>query len=422
MVEITPSLLSVKEDEDIVKLIHDLEMAYIGWFHIDVMDGKFVPKNTLERMMNYSTTIKQISNLPLDIHLMVKKPKKFIDEYLALEPNIITFHIEATKNEKETLGLIQYIKENGSKVGISIKPATKVERVFKYLDKIHMVLVMSVEPGLGGQELIPETVDKVKALKKYIDDNNLEVDIQVDGGIKIQNAGMIKRAGANILVAGTAVVGAEDKQYVVNKLKRRECMRIKYNDELLDIQKGSRITDVLKDEITGNIITAAVNNEIRSLGYELNEECEIKLLDTTNKDGSRVYIRGLLYIMSKAFKELYPEALLTINHSLTNAMFCEIDKLEITEEVIQNVDKRMREIIEQDLAIRKVIISKEEAEELYKKENVSHGRLQVTAKPTDTITLYYCEDYFNYFFGVMPISTGYIKKYNIVKYGSRIFS
>ena len=199
-------------------------------------------------------------------------------------------------------------------------------------------------------------------------------------------------------------------------------MLISYNGNKIDIQKGSKIIDILRDEVKDNIMAATVNNEVRSLEYEINEDCEIKLLDTSNKDGSRVYIRGLLYIMSKAFKELYPGALLTINYSLSNAMFCEVDNLEITEEMIQNISKKMKEIIDKNLPITKVLMSKKEAIEFYEREKVNNGRLQVNAKPKDTITLYYCEDYFNYFYGVMPISTVYIKLYEILKYNSRIFN
>lgn len=219
MVEIAPSFLEVKEGENIIKLIYDLETANIDYFHIDVVDGEFIPRNTVERMMNYSTTMKQISNIPLDVHLMVKDPRKYVDEYLALNPSIITFHIEVIENEKEVLDLIQYIKENGSRVGISMNPATKAETIFQYLDKIHVAHFMSVEPGYGGQGFIPEVMDKMKELKQYIDIHNLEVDIEVDGGINDKTIEIAKNAGANIMVCGSYLMNSEDYKETVKKLK-----------------------------------------------------------------------------------------------------------------------------------------------------------------------------------------------------------
>ena len=135
------------------------------------------------------------------------------------KPNIITFHLEALKNEEEVQNMIKYIKENGIKVGISVKPNTKVEEIYKFLPYIHMCLIMTVEPGLGGQKLIPETVEKVKTLKEYIDKNNLEVDIEVDGGIKPENIESLKTAGANIFVVGTAIVESNDMEKTIDTLR-----------------------------------------------------------------------------------------------------------------------------------------------------------------------------------------------------------
>ena len=174
MVEISVSLLTI-ERKDYVKLFYDLETAKVDYFHIDVMDGKFVENNTMERMENYTSVLKNISNIPLDIHLMVEDVKESINEYLAYEPNIITFHYEAIKEKEDILELIEYLKKNNTKVGIAINPSTKIEEIFKYLPLIHMVLVMSVEPGKGKQKLIPETIDKIKQLKEYIEKNNIEV-------------------------------------------------------------------------------------------------------------------------------------------------------------------------------------------------------------------------------------------------------
>ena len=183
------------------------------------MDGKFVEKDTTEMMHEYSNHIKQISNLPLDVHLMVEDIKSYIDSFIPYEPNIITFHLEACKNKEEVLDLIRYIKENNIKAGISIKPNTKIEGIYEYLPFIHLVLVMTVEPGLGGQKLISETIDKVKELKEYITANNIDIDIQVDGGINLENKEILKEAGVNIIVAGSSIVNSKDYKEVINKMK-----------------------------------------------------------------------------------------------------------------------------------------------------------------------------------------------------------
>ena len=209
MVEVSTSLLSVKKGEE-NKTIFALEVAKTDYFHIDVMDGKFVEKNTYDKMFGISSYIKRISNLPLDVHLMVEDVKKAVDDFLAVEPNIITFHLEACKDKQEVYDLIKYIKENNCKVGIAIKPNTKIEDVYEFLPFIHMCLVMTVEPGKGGQELIKETLDKIKTLKKYIEDNNIEIDIEADGGINLATVDSVKVAGANILVSGTAILMAKD--------------------------------------------------------------------------------------------------------------------------------------------------------------------------------------------------------------------
>lgn len=218
MVEISTSLLNV-ERENATKIIYGLEVAHTDYYHIDVMDGKFVPKDTKEMMKEYTNTVKQISNIPIDVHLMVEDVKGFIDEYLDFKPNIITFHVEATKSKEETKELIDYIKSQGVKVGLSIKPNTKVEDIYEFLPYIHLCLVMTVEPGLGGQKLMPETLEKVKTLKKYIDENNIDIDIEVDGGIKPENIEDAKNAGANIFVVGTAIVNSDNMEETIDTLR-----------------------------------------------------------------------------------------------------------------------------------------------------------------------------------------------------------
>ncbi len=218
MVEVSTSVLNVKK-EDSLGAFYNLEVAKTDYFHIDVMDGKFVEQNTTEKMQEYCENIKHISNLPLDVHLMVEDVKSYIDLFLPFEPNIITFHLEACKNKEEVLELIKYIKENNIKVGISIKPNTKVEKILEYLPLIHLVLVMTVEPGYGGQKLIPETIDKVRALNGYINENNIDIDIEVDGGINLENKEELKEAGANIIVAGSCIINSKDYKAVIEQIK-----------------------------------------------------------------------------------------------------------------------------------------------------------------------------------------------------------
>ena len=218
MVEIPTSILSVKEEESIKKF-YDLEVAHTDYFHIDVMDGKFVANNTSQLMNEYVNQIKQISNIPLDVHLMVSNVREYLEEYIPVNPNIITFHYEAVKNSEEIMSLINYIKENNIKVGLSVKPDTKIEEIYEFLPYIHMVLVMTVEPGKGGQKLIEETLNKIKQLKQYIQKNNIELDIEADGGINLETIKKVKEAGIDIAVVGSGIINTEDYKETIKQLK-----------------------------------------------------------------------------------------------------------------------------------------------------------------------------------------------------------
>lgn len=219
MVEISTSILSVKQGEE-SQTFFALEKAKTDYFHIDVMDGKFVEKNTYQKMFEYASYLKRISNVPLDVHLMVEDVKKGIDDFLAIEPNIITFHEEACQNREDILQWIQYIKENHTKVGISVKPETKIEEIYEFLPYVHMILIMTVEPGKGGQTFLSDMVDKIAQLKKEVAKRNLAIDIEVDGGINLKTADQVKNAGANILVSGTAILMAKDYQIIMDELKK----------------------------------------------------------------------------------------------------------------------------------------------------------------------------------------------------------
>lgn len=218
-IEVSTSILSLKKEEENTAFL-ELEVGKTDYFHIDVMDGKFVEKNTYQKMLEHASYIRRISNLPLDVHLMVEDVKSAIDDFLAVEPNIITFHLEACKSKEEVYELIKYIKENNCKVGISVKPNTKIEDVYEFLPRIHMCLVMTVEPGKGGQTLLTDMVQKISTLRKYVEENNIEIDIEADGGINLNTADKVKEAGANILVAGTAILMANDYGVIIKELKK----------------------------------------------------------------------------------------------------------------------------------------------------------------------------------------------------------
>ena len=218
MVEISTSILSVKKGEE-SKTFFALEKAKTDYFHIDVMDGKFVEKDTYQKMLEYASYMKRISNLPLDIHLMVEDINTAIDDFASVEPNIITFHYEACKNKEEVMEVIRKIKNNNCKVGISVKPETDIKEIYEFLPYVHMCLVMTVEPGKGGQTLLTDMVNKIAELKEYIQKNNLEVDIEADGGINLTTAEAVKKAGANILVSGTAILMAKDYKVIIDDLR-----------------------------------------------------------------------------------------------------------------------------------------------------------------------------------------------------------
>lgn len=219
MVEIATSILTMKKGEE-ASTILNLEAGKTDYFHIDVMDGKFVEKDTYQTMLENCGYIKRMSSLPLDVHFMVEDIQEAIDDFADFEPNIMTFHLEACKDNKEVMDWIRKIQEKHCKVGISIKPNTPIEKIYEYLPYIHQCLVMTVEPGKGGQTFLTQMVEKIKKLKSYIQENELEVDIEVDGGINLRTAPEVKSAGANILVAGTAILMANDYRTIIEELKQ----------------------------------------------------------------------------------------------------------------------------------------------------------------------------------------------------------
>jgi ribulose-phosphate 3-epimerase len=213
MIKISPSVLAC----DFTKLgeeVADIERAGADMVHLDVMDGMFV--TNISFGLPVIEALRKKSGMVFDVHLMIDKPERYIDRFIDAGADILTFHIEACEN---VFSALEAIKSRGVKAAISIKPKTPVSELLPYLDMCDMVLIMTVEPGYGGQALIPETVDKVRELKALIERKGLSIDIQVDGGITADNADLVKAAGANVLVAGSSVFKAKDRKSAIQALR-----------------------------------------------------------------------------------------------------------------------------------------------------------------------------------------------------------
>ena len=204
IIKISPSILSAdfsKLGDEIVAL----EKAGADYIHIDVMDGHFVPNFTIGPEV--FKRLRSVSKLTFDVHLMISPVNNFIKDFADAGSDIITFHPEATENVSETISLI---KKLGKKVGVSLKPKSQINLIENYLNDIDLILIMSVEPGFGGQKFMPEVLDKMKKLRNIIDEKKLNIDIEIDGGINFDNSKKAKEFGANILVSGSTVFKEND--------------------------------------------------------------------------------------------------------------------------------------------------------------------------------------------------------------------
>ena len=198
-IKISPSILSAdfsKLGEEIIAL----EKAGADYIHIDVMDGHFVPNITIGPEV--IKRLRSVTSLPFDVHLMISPVNTFIKDFADAGSDIITFHPEATENVSETISLI---KKLGKKVGVSLKPKSQINLIQDYLNDIDLILIMSVEPGFGGQKFMPEVLDKMKKLREIVNMKKLNIDIEIDGGINFDNSKKAKDFGANILVSGSTV-------------------------------------------------------------------------------------------------------------------------------------------------------------------------------------------------------------------------
>lgn len=208
---IAPSLLSMDFTQTL-KQLNEIKESQATWLHFDVMDGHFVPN--LSFGPDICKQVRKHSDLFMDVHIMVSDPNYFSDVFIEAGADLITFHLEACQSEEEVLSIIKKIHDKGIKVGLTIKPATDVKDLLPFMDKIDLVLIMSVNPGYGGQSFIPNALDKIAFLRQYIDENKLSCLIEVDGGINAETAQWVLDAGVDVLVAGSYIFKNDIKETI----------------------------------------------------------------------------------------------------------------------------------------------------------------------------------------------------------------
>jgi len=212
--KIAPSILSA-DFSRLGEEIRRVEDAGADWIHVDVMDGAFVPNITVGPFI--LEAVRKVTALPLDVHLMIERPEQYISEFADAGADIITVHFEACTHLHRT---IQAIKEKGKKAGVSVNPATPLVSIKYVLGDIDLLLIMSVNPGFGGQRFIPSALEKIKKARQMVDKIGANVSIEVDGGVKLENIGEVASAGADIFVSGSGVFGTKDYKETIQEMKR----------------------------------------------------------------------------------------------------------------------------------------------------------------------------------------------------------
>lgn len=210
---ISPSILSA----DFANLERDIKLVETNgadWIHVDVMDGHFVPNITIG--IPVTAALKRVASVPLDVHLMIENPEKYAQDFIKAGADILTFHYEAMRNDEEIFKLIRLIKAHGVKAGLSIKPKTPAEKILPFLDELDLLLVMTVEPGFGGQKFMEDCAEKIKVIRKNAPSNLI---IQVDGGINAETGRICRDYGATSLVAGNYIYKSTDIKSAIESLK-----------------------------------------------------------------------------------------------------------------------------------------------------------------------------------------------------------
>jgi len=214
MRKIAPSILSA-DLANLASEVQEVAEAGADWIHVDVMDGHFVPNITVG--IPVVKSLRNITSLPLDVHLMIENPEAYVSDFARAGADLLTVHVEACPHLHR---VVSQIKELGVRAGVALNPATPLSSLEEIVEEVDMVLVMSVNPGFGGQDFIPQSLDKIRRLKRWLEQRGLErIEIEVDGGIKVDNAAQVARAGADILVSGSGIFGLKDRKEALRLMR-----------------------------------------------------------------------------------------------------------------------------------------------------------------------------------------------------------